>query len=405
MKIKMEMNSEKGFSLLELMITTSLFLVVLLGVYTMVGHFADSSRTENSRLRMQQETRYLTANFASELKNAGSVLTISSSGNFLRDAPYFCGIYPLNNTGFPDGIIIATGDPEAVTTLTVPHSFSSDGLELQVKSTTVPVYYDEPADNTTISMNPEDWGPGDIGIVIGTTGYYVFAVDSVTATTITTRAEPVYYSGLLNTSTGTGGGQHYFTDSEAVKGNTIQFPGSDKADSKAPVIRLSSFSIYLFRIIEHPIYGYMGRTLRQFVRVSDAMGDADVLNSNTAVVDVISENIWDMQITYIAYEDFAAADPTTAVDPDHFYFGPADSSSNVLENLLTDIRTKALKQFDITFVTITDEYGVQGKYDKGTFNHKIPPLGDSAEYNLDPGRYGFKILSLQIEPRNFNIQL
>ncbi len=402
--MKMKMHSEKGFSLLELMITTSLFLVVLLGVYTMVSHFADTSRTENSRLRMQQETRYLTTNFAAELKNVGSVLTIASAGNFLRADPYFSGIYPLNNTGFPDGIIIAAGDPEAVTTLTAPHAFNSDGLELQVKSTSVPVYYDEPIDETTISMNPDPWEPGDIGIVIGTTGYYVFAVESVTATTITTRAEPVYYSGLLNTSTGAGGAQHYI-DTEAVKGNTIQFPGSEGSDPRAPVMRLSSFSIYLFREIPHPVYYYVEqRMLRQFVRVSDTMGIADVLNNAAAVVDTISENIWDMQITYTAYADFAAADPTTPIDPVHFYFGPNDSS-NVLENLLADIRGKFLKQFDITFVTITDEYGVQGNYKQGTFIHHIPAIADEAEYDMFPGRYGFKILSLQIEPRNFNIQL
>jgi prepilin-type N-terminal cleavage/methylation domain-containing protein len=404
--MKMNMHNEKGFSLLELMVTTSLFLIVLLGVYTMVNHFAATSRTENSRLRMQQETRYLTGNFAAELKNAGSVLTIASSGNFLRDEPYFSGIYPLNNAGFPDGIIIAVGDPEAVTTLTAPHTFSTDGVDLQVKSTAIPVYYDEPIDETTISMNPKAWAAGDIGIVMGTNGYYVFEVESVDATTITTRAQPVYYSGLLNTSTGITGAKHYFSDPEVLKGNAIQYPGSDEAVAKAPVIRLSSFSIYLFTEIPHPVYYYLDqRMLRQFVRVSDAMGAADVLNSNAAVVDVISENIWDMQISYIAYLDFAAADPTTAIDPNHYYFGPADSSSNVLANLLIDIRTKLLKQFNIDFVTITDEYGTQGNYKHGTFTPRIPPLGDSGEYEMDPGRYGFKILSLQVEPRNFNIQL
>lgn len=396
--MKMKMHGEKGFSLLELLVTTSIFLIVLLGVYTMVNHFADASRTENSRLRMQQETRYLTANFSAELKNAGSVLTIASSGNFLRADPYFCGIYPLNNAGFPDGIIIAVGDPEAVTTLTAPHAFNSDGVELQVKSTSVPVYYDEPADETTISVNPKPWAAGDIGIVMGTTGYYVFEVEAVDATSITTRAEPVYYSGLLNTSN--------YVDAEAVKGNIIQFPGSEGADPKAPVIRLSSFSIYMFRVIPHPIYHYIeDRMLRQFVRVSDTMGVADVL-SGGAVVDIISENIWDMQITYLAYTDFAAADPTTAVDPAHFYFGPAASSSNVLENLLTDIRGKFLKQFNITFVTITDEYGSQGHYDTGNKDYnRIPVIADSGSYKLPFGRYGYKILALQIEPRNFNIQL
>lgn len=406
MMIKMEMNSEKGFSLLELMITTSIFLVVLLGVYTMVSHFSDTSRTENSRLRMQQETRYLTANFASELKNAGAVLTVTNTGSFLSpETPYFNGIYPLDNTGFPDGIIIAVGDPEAVTTLTVPHNFSDDGPDLQVKSTSVPAYYDEPADTTTISMNPKDWAAGDIGIVIGQDGYYVFAVESVTATSITTRAEPVYYSGLLNTSTGQSGA-HKYIDTEATKGNDVQYPGvAEGGEPKAPVIRLSSFSIYLFKEIPHPVYYYVNRRmLRQFVRVSDAMGVADVLNNANAAVDVISENIWDMQITYRAYADFAAADPTTAVDPNHFYFGPGDSS-NILDNLLADIRIKLLKQFNIDFVTITDEYGVQGNYKQGTMVHHIPAIGDEAGYDLPPGRYGFKILTLQIEPRNFNIQL
>lgn len=398
------MNSEKGFSLLELMITTTIFLIVLLGVYTMVSHFANTSRTENSRLRMQQETRYLTNNFAAELKNAGSVMTLANTNIFLDDTPYFNGIYPLNNNNFPDGIIIAIGDPDATTTLTASHSFSSDGMELQVESTDVIALYDEPIDDTTISMNSAPWRAGDIGIIIGTTGYYVFSVEAVTANSITTRAQPVYYSGLLNTVTGINNSRN-FIDPEAVKGNAIQYPGSPLAEaSKAPVIRLSSFSIYLFKDIPHPVYSAFGRRLRQFVRVYDTKGIADVLNDANVEMDLISENIWDMQITYTAYteDDFVVANPTTDVDPNHFYFGQS-GSSNSLDNLLADIRSKLLKQFNIDFVTITDEYGIQGKYEHGTITHKVQPIGDEAEYDLSQGRFGFKILTLQIEPRNYNI--
>lgn len=386
MKIKKLLKNREGFSLIEMLITTAVFVIVLSGVYLMVIHYGDVSRTEHSRLRMQQEARFLLSNFASEVKSAGAVLTVTFTGWFLEGkAPYFNGVYPLNQTNYPDGIILASGDPEAVTRLSAPYSKSS-GNVLPVEDTTVPAY------NPARPYEYREWAAGDIGIVISHEGYLVFKVEEVTRTSITIRGEPVYFSGLLNTKASPFMGAGY-TDTSAYKGNAIQYP------LHAPVVRLDSFSIYLFKEVAHHLEDVTDRVVRQFIRVTDCFGQEDALSDgSSSVKSVISENIWDLQISYIAYERFKEATPDTDIDNAHHYFAGGETS-DVLDDLLVDLRARNLKQIDFATISITDDYGGSGEFEQKL----LPAIGDQVAYYLPGGKYNYKMVNFSLEPKNFNI--
>ena len=385
---------QEGFSILEMMITMSLFLIVLGSVYVMVVHYGDVSRTEHARLHMQQDSRFMMTHFTQELKDAGAVLTIASSGEFLGGRePYFNGIFPLNHDDYPDGVIVAAGDPEAVTKLTDDYVREDDGNFLTVETTTLPGYI--PGEEWDV----QPWKAKQKGIIIGPDGYFVFEVKDVPGeTTIEMRELPVYYSGLLNAKTGTSASAKVYVDkdpdavTEVVTGDSVTYP------KNAPVIRLTSFGIYIFREVKHPQYAESERMVRQLIRISDTKGDADPLQDySQAVYSVISENIYDMQIAYRTFQNFGEVTPDTTMDPtDQFYAGTGTSTD--YNTLLTRIRQRQLKQLDIELVSTTDEYGGRGES-----SHKIPPIGDRYSYEMPPGKYNVKVLSLVIEPRNYNI--
>ena len=111
------MDKRKGFSLVEAMVVLVLMLIIMSAVYMMIMYYRDVSGTEQARVRQTQESRFLLSVFSSELKNAGAVMTLVNTGGFLTMPPYFNGIYPLNNTDVPDGVIVASGDPNAVSKL------------------------------------------------------------------------------------------------------------------------------------------------------------------------------------------------------------------------------------------------------------------------------------------------
>ena len=284
------MNRRKGFSLVEALVVMVLMILIMSAIYMMIMYYRDVSGTEQARVRQTQESRYLLSVFSSELKNAGAVMTLVNTGGFLTVPPYFNGIYPLNNTDFSDGVILASGDPNAVSKLTSAVDPSND-LVLQVNNTVA-----DPA-----------WAVGDQGMLIGPAGFYVFSVESVTASSITMEGTPVYYSGLLNTT--------HYDDPETVMGNALEYPVN------APVMRLGDFSIYL---VQERYDAAKMRQVRDMVRVSDCAGFGDVLtNPNPAIVKgVIAENIWDMQLVYTSYPNF----PDVATKDDFFTAGASGTS-------------------------------------------------------------------------------
>ncbi|MDY0296196.1 MAG: prepilin-type N-terminal cleavage/methylation domain-containing protein [Acidobacteriota bacterium] len=360
-------HKSSGFSLVELMVVMALSLVILGGVYMLMMQFGQSAQTENARISLQQEARYILSSFTTELKNAGSILSIANSGAFLGAAPHFVGVIPLNNTSYPDGVILASGDPIAVTSLT--NSFSPSGATtLSVKDTTV---------DSAVAI--EAWKGGDKGIVVATDGYYVFEVDPSTpptASTLTVRGTSVYHSGLLNMAG--------YQDSEpATTGDQVTYPVD------APVVRLASFSIYVFRDIYSTT---QKRMVRQLLRITDARGDSDPVANNDGGWGVVSENIYDLQLAYTAYPNWPEA--TGEVN----YFDGV--SANTLDDLKDDLRLKRVKQVAVWVVALTDEFG---GVDEAV--NQVPALADAPANTLPAGKYRYKLFRFNVEPRNYNVAI
>ncbi|MCU0285479.1 MAG: prepilin-type N-terminal cleavage/methylation domain-containing protein [Acidobacteria bacterium] len=402
---KFKMKNKQGFSLIETMVTMALFFVVLGTVYTMVLHYSDVSRTEHSRIRMEQESRFMMSNFTQEIQDAGAILTLANTSIFLGDEdkpPYFNGIYPLNQTDYSDGIIVAAGDPNAATFLTEPYSFAENGYFLTVDNNNA-LEYDA---SRTYDYKP--WAAGDKAILLCDTGFYVFKVKAATPSvqgeakllTLEMRELPVYYSGLLNTYTNRTEDARTYTDLNTTEGfqtgNSVTYP------KKSPVIRLTNFAIYLSQDITYPSASG-DRTLRQLIRVTDTKGDPDVLNGTSiAEKSIISENIYDIQLSYRTYEDFDGTPIGTPLGdttyPNDYYFANCSGSSTNADNLILDIRKRRLKQVDITIVSLSDDFGGKGEMD-----HAVPKIGDEAEYQLPDGKYSHRVYSLSIQPLNYNI--
>jgi len=353
---------QSGFSLVETMVSMGIFFIIMYGVYVMIVHYGDASRADHARRKMQQESRYMASAFASELREAGCVFTAGSMSN------RFKGIYPLNSTYHPDGIIVAAGTVDGFTRLTSDFS----------------------AGNGTMQVAHEKFANGDRGIVINDLGYYVFTVEEANGTSLTLRGEPVYYSGLLMST--------YYTDPETNKGNTISFASGDSSF----VIPLEYFSIYMVKGIYNE---RLNREERQFIQVIDTRGEADpLLDGSTATTVVISENIWDIQISYLAYTDIKNATPDTPIDTEHYYYawdGETQSPTSAdISNLLEDIMSQNLKEIQVDIVSLSDEMTGRGE---DILNHNVPRLGDQAPYTLPDGPYTYKISTLRIKPWNFYV--
>lgn len=170
------------------------------------------------------------------------------------------------------------------------------------------------------------------------------------------------------------------------------------------VARLTSFSIYLFDESEDL---ELGRAIRPFVRVTDTNGIANVLDPNATdvVKSVVSEDIWDLQISYLGYTAFSAADRET--DPDLYYFAGTvkgkDTETIITtstdgDQLLLDLKNRLIKQIDLNVVTLTGKFGGQGKADE-----TLPIMGDrQVADQLPVGKYAVKISGFSVELRNFN---
>jgi prepilin-type N-terminal cleavage/methylation domain-containing protein len=352
------MDRRKGFSLVEAMVVVVLMVLIMSAIYLMIMYYRDVSGTEQARVRQTQESRYLLSVFSSEIKNAGAVMTLVNTGGFLTAPPYFNGIYPLNNTNFPDGVILASSDPNAVSKLTATVN-PSTGATLLLNNTTA-----TPA-----------WAIGDQGILLGSEGFYVFSVASLTAASITMEAVPVYYSGLLNTA--------HYDDPETVMGNNVTYPVN------APVMRLADFSIYL---VDEHFDASKGRNVRDLVRVSDCNGSADVLAAaSPAMKGVIAENVWDLQLVYTAYPNF----PDVTVKNNFFTGG-----GGTRLDLLTALSVKTIKEVTVNVVALTDDFP-----GRGAIVYPLPLLADRPATSLPRGKFNYKTYSFLIEPRNYNIRL
>ena len=225
--------------------------------------------------------------------------------------------------------------------------------------------------------------------MIANDGYYIFSVASVAANSLTIRDSAIYYSGLLNNC-----GTYAYTDTlctpATVKGNLLTYSGST-SPPYTPVMRLTSFSIYLFNQIYD---NRLKRSINRMFRITDAFGagGTELLNSQS----IVSDNIFDMQLSYTFYTAF----PNNT--PNYSFFetttNPTLPSPYDTDTVYSLIQKKYLKEINVTIVVLTDEYG-----GKGETTLTIPAIKNQAEYDLPGGKYNFKIYSFNIQNKNFNI--
>ena len=369
----MNRTSQKGLSLIEVLVASTVMLVVMGAMYLLIDATQKTHLVEGRKLDVNQAGRALEHMFYDHLRSAGCVLSIFNNPVFLGQSPAFNGVFPLNyrdvgqtdGISQPDGVILAAGDPEGVTFLTQPFTPTSGG-SLSVQR----VHF--PQDNAHSA-----WKHEDVGILLAPNGYFVFRIDSggaaisATATTLPTRRGPVYYSGLLRTN-------HYDDIMDegtfyGIQGNAITYPVD------TPVVRLSYFSIYLVRE-SLSMAGDITRTLTATFDCSDASGVAkpDVFAANLFVP--VVDNVISMQMEYLAYDrtNSAATNPT-------LYFSRSSAANNALacnatnasgyRTIYNQMTGKFIQSAVVHLLLCTDEY-THVKQGDG-IDYEVPEMGDA----------------------------
>ncbi len=368
------MRNRKGFTLAEIMVSTTILLIVMGTVYAIIISTQRAHLSEGRKLDMHQAARVTQQMLSDSLKGAGAVLSMAHTPSFVGTAVVFNGIYPLNNTNFPDGIILAQGDGRGVTRLTA--SFNPGQTQVNITSA------NDPTENNRVA-----WREGDYGIIYQTNGYYIFRVTQTPAlgdTILLVREQPVYFSGLLNTV-------HYndFTDEQTgFYGNSFTY------DINSPVIRLEFFQIYLVR--------QDNQGNRTLTLTTDCEGVADVLNAApTPYRNIpILPNIQDLQIEFISKDNppqlWAGTDITFNQDyPNPCGSGPITNDcrsfyNQFLNRNLFSARVSLLAQTELE----TEKPG-------GTIYRK-PAMGDAPSLTLPVIKTHYRLYQFEVLMRNYS---
>lgn len=355
----MKNENQRGFTLVEVLIASTLMVLVFISVFGVIISTQRTHLTENRKLDMNQAARGLDQFMVEPCREAGAVLTMLNSLSFLGVPPAFNGILPLNNTTYPDGMMYAAGDPDAITTLTA--DFTSGGGVVSVVTTNGP-------------LGTPVWKIGDLGMLArgngdrmgnASAGFLVFRVTAVAPTQLTVSVNPAYYSGLLATA-------NYDDPCDAGTG-TYAF-GS-------PVIRLDSFAFFLVRT--------EADGTRTLVMVNDFNGIANILAAEPKFVNEgnrmtgpipILPNLQDLQLSYILAD------------------GTASPAGNAFDNLIN----KAIRSVRLDVLLRTDEATEAGKTGQ---RYRQPAMGDStASGTILTGRYHYHYMTREVGLRNFPIQ-
>ena len=373
------MRRRNGFTLAEMLVSSTILLVIIITIYFLVTSTQATHLSESRKLDMNQAARAFEQLLCDDIRSAGSILSLLHTPSFLEAPAPFTGIYPLNNNDFPDGIILASGDPQGVTETTADFDASSSPTSIAV---------------TTV-VDPEDssktaWQKDDIGLVVRAEGYYVFrvtATPSVIDTTLAIRNTPVYYSGLLNTS-------HYDDliddhNSDAnKKGNAYTYA------TGSPVVRLEYFNIFL---VEE------SAGVRSLTLTSDTEGVGDIFGNpatETRRVPLFT-NIEDLQFEYLS-EDNPPVYWASLSYAGTSYADPCSSTSSVT---CTDFigqftnRTIAAVRVYVLFKTEEEINKPQGS----GITFEKPVMGDIAAATMPVGRFHYNFMRYEISVRNYQI--
>jgi type II secretory pathway pseudopilin PulG len=378
------MKNNKGFSLLEVIVTSGVMLLILGGLYFSILTTQTIHMSEGRKLDMTQSGRALEQILFDNLRSAGALFNFMHTPGYLNEPAPFMGVYPLNNQSFPDGVIVSAGDSSGLTKLTA--DFTPGATTINV--TTV----NDPFDGSQTA-----WERNDVGMVLHKNGYYVFRVDPNTTVTtgdtqLSLRAAAVYYSGLLDTT-------NYDDLSEesshlGTKGNTFTYP----IDS--PVIKLRYFNIFLVREIANT----NGKNIRILTLTTDC-GDSEgncygnVLANPSATRAVpIVPNLEDIQFEYISKDS-----------PEQYYASARPSGSSEVCSATNAANYKTfLDQFTnkniagvMVHILLKSEEETNKRANSGTIFDK-PLMGDAPALELPKGRFFYDYINYEIFIRNFS---
>jgi type II secretory pathway pseudopilin PulG len=348
----MKSEHESGMTLVEVMVSLGVTLFICFVVFSLLLDTQNTHLSENRKLDMNEAARSLEQFFSEQFRSAGAMLCLLNIPSFLGSAPPFSGIYPLNNSDYADGVILACGDIDAATL--TDSAFHSGDTELGVRN--------------CMDGSPPQWQEGDWGMVVRADGYYVFRVTSVgdsgMGTVLGVSGKPAYVSGLLEC-------EHFRDESPSGLGG---YPVG------SPVIRLEYFSVFL-------VGEKAGQ--RQLFLVSD-FGNAangDILavepyfdeDENRQVGPVpLSTGVEDMQFEYVL-----------------------DDGSNWNYASLTPFSDKKVAAVRVSIVVRSEEE--KNKKESTGIRFAKPAMGDRPAVLLPVARYHYHYMNYEINLRNFNI--
>jgi prepilin-type N-terminal cleavage/methylation domain-containing protein len=367
---------QRGFSLVEMMLSLTVMLIIIVAIFSIIVAEQRTHLTEGRKLDMNQGARVIEQMLYDGFRSAGAVLSLANTPVLLSSPVIpFNGVYPLNNTNYPDGVILAAGDPLALTRLTQPFSWTNTTVNVLTVNL--------PADG--VSPAAVAWHEDDYGLIMRASGYYVFrvtATPAVNATTLTVRNTSAYYSGLLLIPPATGfpGYNDQCDEQLGTFGNIGAYPVN------SPVLRLDYFNIFLTRSETDG-----SRTLTLSVDCEDV---ADVFaNPANSRGTPILPNIEDIQIEYIAKVVPPAAVPDIWAGSDPAFPGGT-------ANFYNQFYSRNIDSARI-FVLLRTEEESNKSQGSGINFHK-PAMGDVAAVILPVRRYHYTYMQYEVLIRNYN---
>ncbi len=360
----------RGFTLVEMMVALSIMLFVVIALITLIMSTQSTHLTEGRKLDMTQGGRVIEQLLYDGFRSAGAVLSLANTPTLLASAAIpFNGVLPLNNVGYPDGVILAAGDPDAMTRLTA--AFTPGDATLNV--TTVDLM-----DGTAAA-----WKLDDLGIVLRPDGYYVFRVTAapvLTQTTLTVRATSAYYSGLLDTA-------NYNDPSNEQLGS---FGNAGNYPAGSPVVRLDYFQIFMTHTETD---GTLTLTISTDLEdVGDVFGNPI---TGTRALPILP-NIGDIQIDYLTHAPVTIWAGTTNSDP-----CPAGSEgSSDCQNFVNQFFTRGIASVRIYVLLRTEEE--RSKSATSGIVYRKPAMGDTAAVTLPVGRFHYSYMQYEVMIRNYN---
>ena len=373
------MRNNRGFSLPEMLVSSTILLVIIISIYFLISTTQTIHLSEGRKLDMNQAARAFEQMVCDNIRGAGSILSLLHTPTFVGSPVPFTGIYPLNNTSFPDGIMLASGDPKAVTKTTAPFVAGSSPTIISV---------------TTV-VDPDDalltaWHKDDIGMIARAEGYYMFkvtATPSTTDTTLAIRGTPVYYSGLLNTTNYNDLTDEHNSDANK-KGNAYTYA------TDSPVIRLEYFNIFLTKV---------ENGVRILTLTTDTEGVGDILNTAPTATRGVSifSNIEDIQFEYVTKDtppEFWASIATIGTS----YSDPCSSiPSTSCTSFISQFTSRNISAVRVYVLFKTEEEA--NKPQGSGIEFSKPVMGDIASAIIPVGRFHYSYMRYEVATRNYLI--